>query len=627
MAKLIEQIIAFLAYAEREGSMEETKTCLTEDEDGGAERLDVAPDDGDGFDSWDPMADVTTLYEDNAFKVFQANNPEACEELLNEMKEIYSWHWARVAQEPKKVFFIDDKAWKKRRMCIVNGESAIRFQGNKRSESAATWLSKHGTYGLIKFFIDNKFQYITSFLRTKFGNKSVMASGVYHYPEDKIGSKAYASVVKIEIRKGVKSIPQYAFYDMGRVREVVVPDGVVKIGNSAFGEMQGLKRIVLPDTLKEIGEYAFGSWSPIRRERPLRLFIPKSVRSVGRGICMVSGTDTPPASDVEILCEAESRPEGWDADWDVACGRRWGFYPDGGRDSQTHRYHVTWGAARPAEAEPPRDVNEGCGGDGFLISAERPTPLNDGDVPESVAHAIIDAYFDIHGGEYSGHITPEDARRNCYRPWCRDVVKWWLSSLVDGRVTLMADTADGQTEGIINIEGGELDEILSGMGMCRPRRALDEGEEDGEFILSDAPVDGTVCLRRGVSGPEDDPGAKELIRKFGGKRYWYISLSDGGYDQLDGFDLGGEYARLNTYEDALRLWREYPLEDELGIHVAECPDDYCELHVELRCITDAEFEEEGGAYDDEMAKDGDFSWTESEPVADRCLIYDPGVGE
>lgn len=608
--------------------MEETKAYLTEDEDenDGAEEID-AETEGGGFDAWDYMADVTTLYEDSAFKVFQANNPEACEELLRGMKESSDWYWARTAQEPKKVFFIDDKAWKKRRMCVIKGESGIMFQGNKRSESAATWLSNHGTDGLIQFFLDNKFQYITSFLRTKSANKCAMASGVYHYPDDKISSKAYDSIIKIEIRKGVKSIPQYAFSSMQRVKEVVVPDGVRKIGNSAFSEMYGLRRIALPDTLKEIGDYAFGSWSPIDGDEPRRLFIPKSVTSVGRGICMVSGRQEPPLSNVEILCEAESKPEGWNSEWDVACGRRWGWHAASA--STPYRYHVTWGASRPAWAAAAQDVNEDFGGgDSSNLAAEREAPLNERDVPEAVAHAVIDAYFENHGGEYCGHITADDARRNCYRPWGRDVVKWWLSSRTDGTTMLMADTADGQTEGIIAIEDGELDEILSGMGMRRRLRALEEGgEEEAGFIVSDDPIDGMSCVRQDVDGPEDDPGARELIRRFGRKRYWYIALSDGGYDRMDGFDLGGEYAKLNNYEEALRLWSEYPLEDELGMHMTEFPDDYCELHVELRCITDAEFETEGNAYDDELARDGDFSWTESEPVADRCLIYDPAADE
>lgn len=599
--------------------MEETKAYLTEDEDenDGAEEID-AETEGGGFDAWDPMTGVTTLYEDHAFKVFQTNNEEACAEFLRDMGI-----WEGAAKEPQKVFFIDDKEWKKRRMCVINGQSAIMFQGNKRSESAAGWLSKHGTYGLIKFFLDNKFPYITSFLRGMAGNKGVMASGVYHYPDDKIGSKAYDSIIKIEIRKGVKSIPRYAFSNMQRVKEVIVPDGVRKIGNSAFSEMYGLRRIVLPDTLKEIGDYAFGSWSPIDGDEPRKLFIPKSVTSVGRGICMVSGRQEPPASNVEILCEAESKPEGWNDDWDAACGRRWGWSHAGGAAPYPYRYHVTWGASRPAWAAAAQDVNEDFGDDSPYLTAEREAPLNDRDVPEEVAHAIIDAYFENHGGEYCGHITADDARMNCYRPWGRDVVKWWLSSRTDGSTMLMADTADGQIEGIIKIEDGELDEILSGMGMRRRMRALEEGEEGGNFIPSDDPIDGMECVRQDLSLPEEAPAARELIRRFGGKRYWYIALSDGGYDRLDGFDLGGEYARLNTYEDALRLWRGYPLEDELGIHITEDPDDYCELHVELRCITDAEFEEEGEAYDDERAEDGDFSWTESEPVADRCLIYDP----
>lgn len=608
---------------------------LNEDgDDAGAEGEEE--DWGFEFDVHDSNADIRVVYEDDAFRVFTANSQPTCAELVGEMKDIDllsepgGWYGYLTSKEKyRDVFFIDDKKWKKRRMFVVRGSAYLYFSGSKRTESAATWIFKRGTEGLIKFFVDNNFAYISSFLKGKKSAKDVSDSGVFRYPDDvRASSRARSSATRVKIKKGVRSIPNSALYNLAGVKELTIPEGVTRIGDSACGNMRSLEKVYLPDTLREIGDYAFAYIADDQTKPIIEIFIPKSVVKMGCGICSMGRPWGRPAeeesqpSKVRFLCEAASKPSGWDSEWNVSC---WYYFTG---SYTPPRYDVEWGVSRPESARPPESaIDEDY--DGFDLTPVDMNPVDPDNIPEDIAHAIIDEYFDRHKREYTGYVTAEDARDNCYRPWGREVSKWWLRRRVDDTWSLMGEVAvDAMGHmriNLINIAASELDDILSDMGMRLDSRRLEEYEGDDVFVASDDRL-------AGLSGSElrTMPGADgdaALIRRFRNKRYWFISLSDGEYERLDGFDLGGEYAKLCTYDEALRLWETYPLDEEIALRVEDNPDDSFEVHVELHCITDAEFENAGEHYDDELAADNDFFWSESAIIADRYYIYSPDCGD
>lgn len=85
----------------------------------------------------------------------------------------------------------------------------------------------------------------------------------------------------------------------------VIPDGIKAIGKSAFTNRYGIKSIVLPDTVTKIDYCAFAGCVDLEY-----LYIPASVETVDK---IVIGRDY--KNGLKIYCEAESKPEGWDDEW------------------------------------------------------------------------------------------------------------------------------------------------------------------------------------------------------------------------------------------------------------------------------------------------------------------------
>ena len=100
-----------------------------------------------------------------------------------------------------------------------------------------------------------------------------------------IGKRAFykcASLTSIEIPSGVTSIGEYAFYDCTSLTSVVFGEGsqLTSIGDRAFYFCVSLTSIEIPSSVTSIGEGAFSS-----------------------------------CTNLTIYCEAESKPEGWDSNW------------------------------------------------------------------------------------------------------------------------------------------------------------------------------------------------------------------------------------------------------------------------------------------------------------------------
>lgn len=84
--------------------------------------------------------------------------------------------------------------------------------------------------------------------------------------------------VKVEFAPdcGVTAIPDYAFNNCEKLREISIPKGVRKIGRGAFGWCAELRKVRLPGGLDDIGSQAFAYCA-----RLADIGIPKSVRHIG----------------------------------------------------------------------------------------------------------------------------------------------------------------------------------------------------------------------------------------------------------------------------------------------------------------------------------------------------------
>lgn len=157
------------------------------------------------------------------------------------------------------------------------------------------------------------------------------------------------------IPKGITSIGGRFFQRNQVIRNVVLPPKVVSIGNSAFAYCDNLETvkvlgpadigcdafvscdrltdIYLADGVVSLGTGCFSFLTQVKS-----IFIPASVKKVGRLSSQNSGSCLPPA----FLCAAKSRPEGWDKEWNLAY-----YDPRFGLGCGYDYYHpVKWGCYR-----------------------------------------------------------------------------------------------------------------------------------------------------------------------------------------------------------------------------------------------------------------------------------------
>ena len=93
------------------------------------------------------------------------------------------------------------------------------------------------------------------------------------------------------------------------LRETVGVSRIVsEIGERAMSHLKFMTELELPHGLCSIGDEAFVSCKGL-----CRVFIPKTVRVVGKGIF----GDCHELK--EIFCEAEAMPDGWDGEWLDGC--------------------------------------------------------------------------------------------------------------------------------------------------------------------------------------------------------------------------------------------------------------------------------------------------------------------
>ena len=119
--------------------------------------------------------------------------------------------------------------------------------------------------------------------------------------------------------KKVTSIGKEAF-NHKNILGVTIPEGIVTIEEFAFNDCEKLERVELPNTVTSIGKQAFCYCYQLAS-----VTIPKSVTTIAKHAFLYSYRNN-----LTFYCEAESKPSGWEDDWD---------YVDG------NPFTVVWGAA------------------------------------------------------------------------------------------------------------------------------------------------------------------------------------------------------------------------------------------------------------------------------------------
>ena len=111
------------------------------------------------------------------------------------------------------------------------------------------------------------------------------------------------------IPNGVTNIANEAFNDCFRLTSITIPNSVTSIGRLAFFECENIKSVSIPNSVTSIGDDAFYGCSGLTS-----VTIPNSVTSIGDDAFDGCTNST-------IICEAETKPEGWDNGWDSDGGK------------------------------------------------------------------------------------------------------------------------------------------------------------------------------------------------------------------------------------------------------------------------------------------------------------------
>lgn len=121
-----------------------------------------------------------------------------------------------------------------------------------------------------------------------------------------IGESAFEGCTKlttITIPTGVTTIELETFANCSSLTKIAIPENVTSIGNYAFYGCLKLSSIELPERVTSIGNGAFDSTDLTS------ITIPVWVTLMGKSVFY----DCPKLT--SIFCEAERKPDGWDADW------------------------------------------------------------------------------------------------------------------------------------------------------------------------------------------------------------------------------------------------------------------------------------------------------------------------
>ena len=124
-----------------------------------------------------------------------------------------------------------------------------------------------------------------------------------------IGSYAFyecTGLKSVVIGNSVTSIGYRLFYGCTRLTSIIIPNSVTSIGNGAFERCSELTSVTIPDSVTSIGYDAFYGCTGLTS-----ITIPDSVTSIGSYAFSRCNSLT-------IYCEASSKPDGWDSNWNYS---------------------------------------------------------------------------------------------------------------------------------------------------------------------------------------------------------------------------------------------------------------------------------------------------------------------
>ena len=165
---------------------------------------------------------------------------------------------------------------------------------------------------------DNSFRYCSSLTSITIP-KGVKSIGKFAF-------EGCTRLTSVTIPEGVTSIGDYVFINCSSLTSITIPEGVTSIGDYAFNGCSSLTSITIPSSVTSIGDYAFYCCISLTS-----IIIPEGVTSIGCGAfnCCSSLTSIIIPSSVTsigdsaflncysltIYCETQSKPSGWDSDW------------------------------------------------------------------------------------------------------------------------------------------------------------------------------------------------------------------------------------------------------------------------------------------------------------------------
>ena len=278
--------------------------------------------------------DTEIVFQDDKFKLYHALNENGLLWLSMDTKWMggyASWQHKRV--EYNQIDIEDNHYLKNPELCYVLvpadykpglnknkaiGKKFLIYKGygecyvpSGASYPAATVIYNSGDKDLWRFFITNKFPFITNNLEKKVGAELIKDKTELIYPDDFEGddkgqlswsARRESDITKVTIRPGTTEIKSRAFEGLNKVEYVEIPDSVTKVGSNLFCGCNNLKRVKLsanltaisngmfkncaieeieiPDSVTRIGKEAFESWSYCNLTE---VVIPSKVTKIGDG--------------------------------------------------------------------------------------------------------------------------------------------------------------------------------------------------------------------------------------------------------------------------------------------------------------------------------------------------------
>lgn len=124
-----------------------------------------------------------------------------------------------------------------------------------------------------------------------------------------IGENAFSSskLASINFPTTLTTIEDFAFSSCSFLEKLLLPEGLKTVGYGAFKLCEGLISVTLPKSLETLGGDAFGWCTNLET-----IYIPASVEKIGSAIYYSPESFY---NGVIMVCESESKPQGWADDW------------------------------------------------------------------------------------------------------------------------------------------------------------------------------------------------------------------------------------------------------------------------------------------------------------------------